>query len=114
MKVWCTNLLALQLTNMTSSMRFEGSLNVDLNEITTNLVPYPKMHFLVPSLSPMYAMADVGVALQPRSLDQMFNDAFDPRHQLIDADPLKSTYLACGLLVRGDVTISDIQRNINA
>ena len=28
-------------------MRFEGSLNVDLNEITTNLVPYPKMHYLI-------------------------------------------------------------------
>ena len=28
-------------------MRFEGSLNVDLNEITTNMVPYPRMHYLM-------------------------------------------------------------------
>lgn len=28
-------------------MRFEGPLNVDLNEITTNLVPFPRLHFLV-------------------------------------------------------------------
>lgn len=34
-------------------MRFEGSLNVDLNEITMNLVPFPRMHYLVSSLSPL-------------------------------------------------------------
>jgi hypothetical protein len=33
-------------------MRFEGSLNVDLNEITMNLVPFPRMHYLISSLSP--------------------------------------------------------------
>ena len=27
-------------------MRYEGDLNVDLNEITMNMVPYPKQHFL--------------------------------------------------------------------
>eukprot|EP00922_Rhytidocystis_sp_ex-Travisia-forbesii_P025910 GHVS01038000.1.p1 GENE.GHVS01038000.1~~GHVS01038000.1.p1 ORF type:complete len:213 (-),score=20.97 GHVS01038000.1:1122-1760(-) len=34
-------IVANLLINLTSSMRFEGSLNVDLNEITTNLVPPP-------------------------------------------------------------------------
>lgn len=32
--------------------------------------------------------------------------------QLIKADPRSSTYLACALLVRGDVTISDVNRNV--
>jgi len=27
-------------------MRFEGSLNIDLNEITTTLVPFPRLRFL--------------------------------------------------------------------
>jgi hypothetical protein len=34
---------AMMLLNMTSSVRFEGSLNVDLNDITMNLVPFPKV-----------------------------------------------------------------------
>ncbi len=33
---------ASMLLNMTSSVRFEGSLNVDLNDITMNLVPFPQ------------------------------------------------------------------------
>ncbi|BBN09110.1 hypothetical protein Mp_4g17230 [Marchantia polymorpha subsp. ruderalis] len=40
------------LLHLTSSMRFEGTLNVDLNEITTNLVPFPRLHFLVSSMAP--------------------------------------------------------------
>jgi hypothetical protein len=31
------------LLNLTSSVRFEGSLNVDLNDITMNLVPFPRV-----------------------------------------------------------------------
>ena len=39
-------------------MRFEGVLNVDLNEITMNLVPYPDLHFLISSIAPLYSLAD--------------------------------------------------------
>lgn len=53
------NIVANMLLNLTASPRFEGSLNVDINEITMNLVPFPRMHFLVPSLTPLYALADV-------------------------------------------------------
>ena len=44
------------------------SLNVDLNEITMNLVPFPKLHFLIPSLAPLCSFSDV--KFEPRSLDQ--------------------------------------------
>lgn len=105
------NLVANLLLNMTSSARFEGSLNVDLNEITMNLVPFPKMHYLVASQTPLYCMADV--KLPPRRLDQMFSDAFASDHQMLKADPKHSLYLACALMVRGKAELSDIRRNID-
>lgn len=105
------NIVANLLLNMTSSARFEGSLNVDLNEITMNLVPFPKLHYLVASQTPLYALADVKVP--PRRLDQMFSDAFSHDHQLIKADPKHGMYLACALMVRGNVQVSDIRRNID-
>lgn len=43
-------ILARLLINLTASMRFAGDLNVDLNEITTNLVPFPRLHYLTSSL----------------------------------------------------------------
>lgn len=48
----------------------------------------------------------------PRRLDQMFSDAFSKDHQLIRADPKRSLYLACALMVRGNVQVSDLRRNI--
>ncbi|XP_077636129.1 tubulin epsilon chain isoform X2 [Crocuta crocuta] len=45
-------------------------------------------------------------------LDQMFSDAFSKDHQLIRADPKHSLYLACALMVRGNVQVSDLRRNI--
>lgn len=104
------NIAANLILNMTSSARFEGSLNVDLNEITMNLVPFPKIHYLVSSQTPLYSLTDVN--LPPRRLDQMFTDAFSKDHQLIKADPKHSLYLACALMLRGNVEISDIRRNI--
>lgn len=104
------NIVANLILNLTSSSRFEGSLNVDLNEIATNLIPYPRLHYLVSSQTPLYALSDVKIA--PRRLDQMFSDAFSKDNQLMKVDPKHSLYLACALMVRGKVGISDIRRNI--
>ncbi|XP_005363590.1 tubulin epsilon chain [Microtus ochrogaster] len=104
------NIVANLLLSLTSSARFEGSLNMDLNEISMNLVPFPQLHYLVSSLTPLYTLADVNIP--PRRLDQMFSDAFSKDHQLIQADPRHSLYLACALIVRGNVQISDLRRNI--
>merc|ERR1712108_32162 len=34
-------LIAQIISSITASLRFDGALNVDLNEFQTNLVPYP-------------------------------------------------------------------------
>jgi len=48
------NTIAAQLlSSLTCGMRFDGELNVDLNELTMNLVPFPRMHFLLSSLAPI-------------------------------------------------------------
>ena len=103
------NIAANLLLNLTSSSRFEGSLNVDLNEITMNLVPFPKLHYLVSSMTPIYSL----LQLPPRQLNQMFTDAFSKESQLLRLDPKHGLYIACSLMVRGEVEISDIRRNID-
>ncbi|CAM9206494.1 unnamed protein product [Discosporangium mesarthrocarpum] len=140
-------LVARLLTDLTASMRFAGDLNVDLNEITTNLVPYPRLHYILSGISPLPEMqmlagggpqsgADEAVINgcdstgfrrgasgrggaaasvlmnRPRHMAQMFSDGFSRSNQLMDTDPRASTFLACGLLVRGDVVVSDVNANI--
>jgi tubulin epsilon len=95
-------------------MRFEGSHNVDLNEITTTLVPFPKLNILQSSLAPLFSLPDVAAsASSSRRLDAMFSEAFTKGHQLMRGDPKRAVHLACGLLARGDISLSDMTRNVD-
>jgi tubulin alpha len=38
---------------MTASLRFDGALNVDVTKFQTNLVPYPRIHFMLSSCAPV-------------------------------------------------------------
>merc|ERR1712007_408964 len=41
------------VSSITASLRFDGALNVDLTEFQTNLVPYPRIHFMLASYAPV-------------------------------------------------------------
>ena len=105
------NVIAHLLNNLTCSMRYEGMLNVDLNEITMNLVPFPGMQYLVSSLSPLFSIVES--QKKSCSLEENFDDIIDPRFQLMHANPIQHSYLACALLLRGNARISDITSNID-
>jgi len=55
---------------------------------------------------------DVTSKCADRLFPQIFTEVFSREQQLIRADPRHSTYLACGLIMRGNATISDINRNV--
>lgn len=48
----------------------------------------------------------------PRGMDQVFSEVFARESQLIRADPRNHTYIACAFLMRGNATISDVNRNL--
>jgi tubulin alpha len=50
------------ISSMTASIRFGGELNVDLSEFQTNLVPYPRIHFMLTSFAPIVS---AGYYMQP-------------------------------------------------
>merc|ERR1712217_436888 len=39
-------IIAKVISSMTAALRFDGELNVDMNEFQTNLVPFPRLHFM--------------------------------------------------------------------
>jgi tubulin epsilon len=65
------------------------------------------------SISPLFFPPDAAaLSGQSRVLDAMFSGAFHKDAQLIRGDPRRSVHLACGLLARGDVPVSDVTRNV--
>eukprot|EP00667_Euglena_gracilis_P016513 EG_transcript_17300 len=81
-------------------------------EVRPNLVPYPKLHFLIPAVTPI-ALGRKDTNAGAKRIDQMFADSIDKDYQMIQADPRRHKYLACALMARGkDVTIADVTRNV--
>eukprot|EP00918_Siedleckia_nematoides_P010711 GHVU01023392.1.p1 GENE.GHVU01023392.1~~GHVU01023392.1.p1 ORF type:complete len:340 (+),score=58.04 GHVU01023392.1:67-1020(+) len=110
-------IVAEVLSDLTSSTRFHGSLDVDLNEITTNLVPFPRMPFLLSARSPLSTAGSSSLAhlpFQPRSPAEIFSTALSPRNQLLaSVNPRGSRCLATAYLLRGDITVGTAYRNVS-
>lgn len=98
-------LIAQVVSSVTSSLRFDGALNVDLNEFQTNLVPYPRIHYPLISYAP--------VVSTKRSSHESFKvhdltlQCFEPNNQMVVCDPRNGKYMAVALLYRGDVVPRD-------
>jgi len=55
-------------------MRFSGSLNVDLNEISTNLVPFEGMHYLCGGLSTLVGDGGGGRGVERKGVERLVKE----------------------------------------
>lgn len=99
------------VSSITASLRFDGSLNVDINEFQTNLVPYPRIHFPVTAYSPI--VSSDRAHHEGISVSEITADCFKPSNQLVRCDPKSGKYIACCLLYRGDVVPKDVNHAIS-
>lgn len=104
--------IAQVVSSMTSSLRYDGSLNTDINEFQTNLVPFPRIHFVVPSYAPTVSTAQA--FMEKNSVAEMTSAVFDPSTMLTKVDPRVGKYMACCLMYRGDVVHKDVTMSIQA
>ncbi|ODV89878.1 hypothetical protein CANCADRAFT_43583 [Tortispora caseinolytica NRRL Y-17796] len=100
-------LIAQVVSSITASLRFDGSLNVDLNEFQTNLVPFPRIHFPLVTYAPVISRAKVGH--EANSVAEITNSCFEPSNQMVKCDPRSGKYMANCLLYRGDVVTKEVQ-----
>jgi len=99
-------LIAQVISSLTASLRFEGSLNVDINEFQTNLVPYPRIHFMLCSYAPV--ISSEKIHHEQLSVAQLTNSVFEQSNMMAKCDPLRGKYMACCLMYRGEVVPKDV------
>jgi tubulin alpha len=107
------NRIIVQLiSSLTASLRFTGDLNVDLNEFQTNLVPYPRLHFMMQAYAPVVSKGKSGH--QQHTTPQITSGAFEPANFMIKCDPRgpNNDYLSICLLYRGDVVVKDMNASV--
>jgi tubulin alpha len=105
-------LIAQTISSLTASLRFEGSLNVDINEFQTNLVPYPRIHFMLCSYAPVLSAEKAHH--EQSTVAQITAAAFDPENMMAKCDPRQGKYMACCMMYRGDVVTKDVSAAVAA
>jgi tubulin alpha len=99
-------LVAQIISSVTASLRFDGALNVDLNEFQTNLVPYPRIHFMLSSYSPFISLNKA--YHESLSVAEITSAIFQPQNMMLQVDPMLGKYMSCCLMYRGDVVPRDV------
>ena len=85
-------LVAQIISSLTASLRFDGALNVDVTEFQTNLVPYPRIHFVISSYAPVISAEKA--YHEQLSVAEITNSAFEPASMLCKVDPRHGKYMA--------------------
>ncbi|KAK7037758.1 Tubulin beta-2 chain [Paramarasmius palmivorus] len=95
------DLIAKVMCGVSTSLRFPGQLNGDLRKLSMNLVPFPRLHFLMPSYAPIYNPG--AQAYQGSSIPELTAAVFDRRNLLVACDPRFGRYLTAATIFRGNV-----------
>ena len=99
-------LLAQIISSLTASLRFDGALNVDITEFQTNLVPYPRIHFMLSSYAPVISAEKA--YHEQLSVAEITMSVFEPASMYVKCDPRHGKYMACCMMYRGDVVPKDV------
>lgn len=98
------------ISALTASMRFDGSINVDLSEFQTNLVPYPRIHFPLVTYSPFNSVTR---AMHEKvTVTQLTRQCFERSNQMLRCDPSRGKYMACCMLYRGLIQVREVNTAI--
>merc|ERR1719334_1960732 len=97
-------LVSKAVSSMTASLRFEGELNVDLNEYQTSLVPFPRLHFYIGSLAPITTQDKKETTNNEiRPITELCFSAQNFFVKIADFDAEEDKYMACSVNYRGNV-----------
>ncbi|KAN0092610.1 Tubulin/FtsZ, GTPase domain containing protein [Tylopilus felleus] len=103
-------LISKVMCGVSTSLRFPGQLNGDLRKLGMNLIPFPRLHFLMPSFAPFYDPK--AKAFQKLSVPELTSSLFDRRNLLVACDPRFGRYLTAACIFRGKVSSNEAETSV--
>ncbi|KYR02696.1 Tubulin alpha-1B chain [Tieghemostelium lacteum] len=99
-------LIAQVISTLSASLRFPGQLNVDVNEFRTNLIPFPRTHFVLSSIAPLVSKEKSDH--ENVSVSAITSAVFSTNNLLATCDPKLGKYMSCCLLYRGKISPNEV------
>ena len=82
------HIIAQVMSNTTASLRFPGyQNNSDIRKLSTNLIPFPRLHFLLQSQAPLLTMGNS--QFERLGVKEVAAQMFDSRSMLTDAGDIQ-------------------------
>ncbi|CDO76984.1 hypothetical protein BN946_scf184298.g11 [Trametes cinnabarina] len=101
------NVVSQVMCGVSTSLRFPGQLNGDMRKLAMNLVPFPRLHFLIPSYAPFF---DPKAKAYTRwNVKDLTNALFDRTNLLVACDPRFGRYLTAATIYRGKVASTEVE-----
>lgn len=98
------------VASFTATQRFSGQSNVSFQELQTNLVPYPRIHYPLINYAPLVPITNSQFVNM--STAQLTSQCFQMSTQMVRCNPAHGKYMACVLLYRGDVAPNEINTTL--
>lgn len=104
------HLISLGLSGVTTSLRFPGQLNSDLRKLAVNMVPFPRLHFLIIGFSPLTSPKMQN--FKSLSVPELTQQMFDFKNIMSGVDPRHGRYLTVAAIFRGRVSTREVDEQM--
>ncbi|KAH7012871.1 beta-tubulin [Ilyonectria destructans] len=105
------HLVSTVMSGVSTSLRFPGQLNSDLRKMAVNMVPFPRLHFLMVGFAPLTSRGSH--SFSAFSVPELTQQLVDPKNMMIGSDFRNGRYLACSAIFRGKVSGKEVEDQMN-
>eukprot|EP01041_Mallomonas_annulata_P001635 gene1635-3170_t len=104
------NLICNAMVGITCSLRFPGQLNCDIRKLAVNMIPFPRLHFLMTSYAPVTSLNLL--KYQSKTIKDLLYQGFDRKNMMCAINSHDINYLTCACMFRGKISPSEIDDEI--
>ncbi len=97
-------IIAQAMCDSSCGFRYPGRLNCDLRKLAVNLIPFPRLHFFVPSIA--------STAMSPNAVKELTSSVFSPFTALCSVDLLRGRSLTCAAFFRGMLSSGEVEATL--
>lgn len=100
-------LASMVLSGGTSSLRFPGTLNMDIRKLMVNLVPFPRLHFYASSMAPIVRDLELEDHVII-SVANLINAVFHPNNFMNKMKLYQGKFFSTSMTYRGNIPSHEI------